>query len=165
MRYIVALLALISLLGLAAGQTIFTGEGYSTSQLAFFNEPNSQSFEPDVQKYWNTYVAGNSNATAGKSLTTNMDIWLNNFPDRFDRRITVASSTFNSSVPGISGMTATELNSASLKRTVAFRFEPSLGWKYTPADTTFSFTKATGVPADDAKGQIISQGITALFTS
>jgi hypothetical protein len=165
MRCIVALLALISLLGLAAGQTIFTGEGYSTSQLAFFNEPNQQTFDPDVQTYWNTYIAGNSNLTASKSLTTDMDIWLNNFPDKFDKAIQVKSSTFSASVPSVSGMTATELNSASLKRGVAFSFEPSLGWKYTPSDTTFSFAKATGTPGEDAKGQIISQGITALFTS
>jgi len=44
--------------GLSAAQTMFTGEGYSTSQLAFFNSPLSSAFEPSVEKYWGTYIAG-----------------------------------------------------------------------------------------------------------
>jgi len=163
MRYIVALLALFSLLGIAAGQTIFTGEGYSTSQLSFFNGPNQQSFQPNVLKYWETYVEGDANMTAARGFTTNMDIWLNTFPDKFDKPIQIKSSTFNTNAPGMTGMTPTEMNSMNLKKVVTFNFEPSMGWKYTPADTTFSFTKATGTPAKDAKGQIISQGIISLF--
>jgi len=52
MKTITALVTLICLLGLSSAQTMFTGEGYSASQLAFYNSPSESTFEPDVQQYW-----------------------------------------------------------------------------------------------------------------
>jgi hypothetical protein len=98
-----------------------------------------------------------------KGLTTNMDIWLNTFPYSFEKPIQIKSSSFIADAPSVSGISQTEMNSMTLKKVVTFNFNPDMGWKYTPSDTTFSFAKATGAPAKDSKGQIISQGIITLF--
>ena len=83
MKTIVALIALTCLLGVAGAQTMFMGEGYSASQLAFFNAPSSSTFEPNVQKYWGSYIANQQNMSRS-SATSNMDIWMNTFPLIFD---------------------------------------------------------------------------------
>ncbi len=79
MKTIVALIALICLLGVAGAQTMFMGEGYSASQMAFFNAPSSSTFEPDVQTYWGSYITNQQNLTHS-SATSDMDIWMNTFP-------------------------------------------------------------------------------------
>ena len=50
----IALLSLICLVGGASAQAMFTGEGYGSSQLAYFNGPNTTPFEPFVEKYWDS---------------------------------------------------------------------------------------------------------------
>ena len=46
MKTIAALVTLICILGLSSAQTIFTGEGYSASQLAFYNSPGESTLSP-----------------------------------------------------------------------------------------------------------------------
>ena len=93
MKTIVVLIALTCLLGLAGAQTIGMGEGYSSTQLAFFNAPSSSTFEPNVQTYWGNYIANQQNLSI-KSATSNMDIWMNTFPLRFDTPLQFKATSF-----------------------------------------------------------------------
>ncbi len=164
MRWIAALIALICLAGGASAQMIFTGEGYSTSQLQFFNGPTTVSFEPNVEKYWDSYISNTGNFTpAMGNETSDMDIWFNSFPLSFDKQIQLKSSSFTANVPVKSNLSITEVQSSTLKRDISFNFNQDLSWKYIPADTTLSVAKANGAPPKDSQGQIISQGIMTLF--
>lgn len=151
-------------MGGAAAQTIFTGEGYSSSQLSFFNGPNSATFQPLVENYWNSYVQSEGGINpAIRNQSTTMSIWFNSFPLSFDKQIQLQSSSFTTNVPVNSNISSTEMQSAYLKRDISFKFNPDLSWKYTPADTSFTLSKGNGVPPKDSQGQIISQGIVSLF--
>ena len=103
MKTIVVLIALTCLLGLAGAQTIGMGEGYSSTQLAFFNAPSSSTFEPNVQAYWGNYIANQQNLSI-KSATSNMDIWMNTFPLKFDTPLQFKATSFaaNAAAPTLS---------------------------------------------------------------
>ena len=161
MRTILALVMLSCLLGGAMAQTMFTGEGYSASQLAFYNAPSSSTFEPSVQKYWGAYIAGAQNQTA-KGTMTSMDIWLNTFPLNFNTGVQVKSSSFstNAAAPSLS---AAELNTQSLTRNVNSKFSVYQMSAYLPQQGSVSAVNSTGTPGKDSKGQIITQGIVSLF--
>jgi hypothetical protein len=74
----IALLSLICLVGGASAQAMFTGEGYGSSQLAYFNGPNTTPFEPFVEKYWDSYIHNAPNLTGPTyNPATSMNIWFN----------------------------------------------------------------------------------------
>jgi len=54
MKNITALVTLFCLMGLAGAQGSGLGDGYSSTQRAFFNEPITSTFEPYVNNYWST---------------------------------------------------------------------------------------------------------------
>jgi hypothetical protein len=164
MKWIVALVILISLLGGASAQTIFTGEGYSTTQLAFLSSPNSASFEPNVQKYWDSYITGEGNVTPVTSNpAATMSIWMNSFPLSFNNPLQLKSSSFKASVPTASGIGQDEMTSMLLRRDINFKFDVDQSWRYNSAGSSFTTAQSSGAPSKDAGGQIISQGIIAFF--
>ena len=167
MRWIIALIALICLIGGASAQIIFTGEGYSTSQLQFFNGQNTENFQPFVENYWNSYIQNQNGGTQNTAITTQsnvMDIWLNSFPLGFDKQVQIKNSSFMSNAPVATNVSNTELQSAALKRDINYNFDQSQSWKYTSVATTASSAgSSNGIPAKDSQGQIISQGIMSLF--
>jgi hypothetical protein len=140
---------------------MFTGEGYSASQLAFYNAPSSSTFEPSVQKYWGSYIAGAQNQTA-KGQMTSMDIWMNTFPLNFNSAVQVKASSFTTKAVA-SSLSAAELNTRSLTRDVSSKFNIYQLSAYTPAQGSVSAFNSTGIPGKESKGQIITQGIVSLF--
>ncbi|VVB68718.1 Uncharacterised protein [uncultured archaeon] len=162
MKTTLALAALICLMGPALAQTMFTGEGYSSSQLNFFNAPTSSTFEPNVEKYWESYIAGGQNLTASSTMS-NMAIWMNIFPLQFSTPLNVFSSTFaaNVTTPALS---ASEKNSQSLTRDVKSRFGLNEIQAYTADKGSLATSSGSEIPGKDAKGQTISQGIISLFS-
>ncbi len=165
MKTLLALVTLTCLLGLSAAQTMFTGEGYSTSQLAFFNSPSASTFEPNVEKYWGTYIAGGQNATASRGPGANMAIWMNNFPLNFNTPLQLKGTSFLTNSSGLSGISEIDRNSMVLKRDINNGFSYSQNWNNQAAGSSVSATKSTAVPGKDASGQVISQGITTLFST
>ncbi|MDM7911795.1 MAG: hypothetical protein QUS09_01730 [Methanotrichaceae archaeon] len=164
MKWLVALVILISLLGGASAQKIFTGEGYSTTQLSFLSAPNSESFEPNVEKYWGTYISGAGNVTpAASNPAATMNVWMNTFPLKFENPVMIKSSTFATSVPTTTGVSASEMNSMLLRRDINYKFNVDQSWKYNIADSSFALAEGNGAPSRDAGGQILSQSIMALF--
>ncbi|HSD57551.1 MAG TPA: hypothetical protein VLB04_05165 [Methanotrichaceae archaeon] len=164
MKWIVALVILISLLGGASAQKIFTGEGYSTTQLSFLSAPNSESFEPNVEKYWGTYISGAGNVTpVASNPAATMNVWMNTFPLKFENPLQIKSSTFTASVPTATGISKGEMNSMLLRRDINYRFNVDQSWKYNSADSSFALAEGSGAPSKSAEGQIISQGIITLF--
>jgi hypothetical protein len=163
MRTIVALAALTCLLGLSAAQTMFTGEGYSTSQLAFYNSPISSAFEPNVQKYWGTYIAGAGNTNATSGLMSDMNIWMNTFPLRFNSPLRVGSSSFSANVANNSGLSMNQMNSMLLKRDINTQFSYYQNWNKKPFQSSLNVSDSTGAPAKDSSGLILSQAITSLL--
>jgi hypothetical protein len=163
MKAIVVLLALTCLSGLAGAQIIGMGEGYSNTQLAFFNAPTSSTFEPNVQTYWGNYIASQEN-TSIKSASSNMDIWMNTFPLKFDTPKLFKASSFaaNAAAPTL---TATERNSQFLTRNVNSKFGIYQVWSYPVESGSLVISNSTGVPSKDAKGQALSQNILVLFNS
>lgn len=161
MKTIIALAALFCLLGMASAQLMFTGEGYGTSQLSFYNAPDASTFEPNVQNYWQDYIAG-ENATA-KSTVSNMAIWMNTFPLGFNTPVSVSSSSFSAKAVAASNLSVPELNSRSLTRDVGTRFSIYETRAYTPIKSTFSVTRSNSVPSSSASGQIMSQNIVTMF--
>jgi hypothetical protein len=166
MKWTIAFVALIGLIGATAAQAIFTGEGYSTSQLAFLNEPNTPTFEPSVEKYWNTYINQAQNASPiMKSPANTMNIWMNNFPLQFSTPVQIKGTSFSANASKISGISPAELNSMLLKRDINMDFYVSKNWQYTPTGTVLSSAaQGNNIPPKDAKGQIISQSIMGSFT-
>ncbi len=160
MKTITALVTLICLLGLSSAQTMFTGEGYSSSQLAFYNSPSASTFEPDVQQYWGSYITGN--ATPKSGLMSDIDIWMNTFPLKFNAPLQVKSTSFTANTSGLS-LSESEMNSMLLKRDVNTQFSYYQNWKYNPPKSSLSFSESASVPSKDAGGQILSQGIISLF--
>jgi hypothetical protein len=160
MKTIVALLALTCLLGLASAQMMFTGEGYSASQLSFLNSPNVPTFEPNVEKYWGSYIT-DQNATSA-SAWSNMNIWMNTFPLNFESPVKIASSSL--AVRSVSNLSASERNSQFLTREVNNQFLVNQLWVYPLMDGSLSVLKSSGTPGEDDKGQILSQNIITLFS-
>lgn len=163
MKAIVVLLALTCFLGVAGAQIIGMGEGYSNTQLAFFNSPTTSTFEPNVQSYWGNYIASQENNSI-KSTSSNMDIWMNTFPLRFDTPQLFKASSFaaNAAAPTL---TATERNSQFLTRNVNSNFGIYQVWSYPVESGSLVISNGTGVPNKDAKGQLLSQNILVLFSS
>jgi len=163
MKTIVVLIALTCLLGLAGAQTIGMGEGYSSTQLAFFNAPSSSTFEPNVQTYWGNYIANQQNLST-RSATSNMDIWMITFPLRFDTPLQFKATSFaaNAAAPTL---TATERNSQFLTRNVNSQFGVNQIWSYPQTSGSLIVSNSTGTPSKDAKGQMMSQNIMVLFNN
>jgi hypothetical protein len=163
MKILVVLLALTCLLGLAGAQIIGMGEGYSNTQLAFFNAPISSTFEPNVQSYWGNYIADQRNSSF-KSMSSNMDIWMNTFPLRFDTPLQFKATSFaaNAAAPTL---TAIERNSLFLTRNVNSQFGVNQIWSYPVESRSLIVSNGTGTPSKDAKGQLMSQNILVLFNN
>jgi hypothetical protein len=162
MKTIVALLALTCLLGVASAQTMFTGEGYSASQLAFFNAPSASPFEPNVEKYWGSYITGQQNMTA-KSARSSMNIWMNIFPLNFNNYIPVSSSSFATDTAS-SALSPSEKNSQFLTRDVNSQFRVNQLWVYPLTNGSLTTSKSSGTPGKDDKGQILTQNIITFFS-
>jgi len=163
MKTIVVLIALTCLLSLAGAQTIGMGEGYSSTQLAFFNAPSSSTFEPNVQTYWGNYIANQQNLSI-KSSSSNMDIWMNIFPLKFDTPLQFKATSFaaNAAAPTL---TATERNSQFLTRNVNSEFGINQIWSYPQTSGSLIVSNSTGTPSEDAQGQMMSQNIMVLFNT
>jgi hypothetical protein len=166
------LLLLICLVGGASAQAIFTGEGYSSAQLAFFNGPSTAPFEPFVEKYWNSYIHNAPNLTEPKyNPATSMNVWFNNFPLNFNEPIQLKNSTLTTGVTSTSNYSPVEWNSMMLNRNTLNNFNINQGWNYTPIYTpslqksSFSLTTKPSSSKTDSgqSGKILSQSITTLF--
>ena len=167
----IAFLPLICLIGTVAAQDIFTGEGYGSGQLAFYNGPSTSPFEPFVEKYWDSYVhnTGNATAVSESGPQTDMAIWYNTFPLGFNTLVQLPKTSFTTGTTTTGGLTATELDSMNLKRDTTFNFNTGdQSWKYTPVytpsvqKTSFSLM-GENKTGETSSGQIISQSIMALF--
>jgi len=123
---------------------MFTGEGYSSSQLAFFNAPSSSTFEPDVEKYWESYIASGQNPTVSSTMS-NMAIWMNIFPLQFSTPIDVFGSTFAANVTA-PNLSASEKNSQSLTRDVTSRFGLNEMQAYTAGKGSLSTSSGSEIP-------------------
>lgn len=158
---ILAFTALACLLGFAAAQTIGLGEGYSSTQLSFFNSPGSSTFEPNVQKYWGNYIAEERNLSI-KTPASSMGIWINDFPLKFDTPLQLSASSFKESADPLS-ISAKERNTQFLTRNVNSEFSINQIQSYAPSG---SLTVASGnnTPDKDAKGKMMSQDIMKLFS-
>ena len=167
MRWTLAVVALICLIGGASSQSqpSFLGEGYTATQLSFFNGQNTVDFQPVVEQYWNSYIQNEKDLSPYiNNQSTDMGIWLNSFPLGFDKQVQLKSSSFVANSPVAANLSSTDLQSASLKRDVGFNFNQDLAWKYTNnALSTLSSSNGNSVPAQGSQGQIISQGIISLF--
>ena len=163
MKTMVLLLALTCLLGSSSAQIIGMGEGYSSTQLAFFNSPSSSTFEPNVEAYWGDYIANQQNLSI-KSATSNMDIWMNAFPLRFDSPLQLKATSFtaNAAAPTLSSK---ERNSQFLTRNVNSQFDLNQAWSYNQPSGSVSASNSTGTPSKDAKGKMLSQNIMVIFNS
>lgn len=159
MKTIVALIALTCLLGVAGAQTMFMGEGYSSSQMAFFNAPSSSTFEPDVQQYWGSYIANTQNMTRS-SATSNMAIWMNTFPLVFDTPLTLGNTSFAGNVSA-QALSAADRNSQDLTRSVNSDFAVNQVMSIPATSGSLTTTSGTGMPAKDATGKMLSQNIIA----
>jgi hypothetical protein len=162
MKTISVLIALTCLLGLAGAQTIGMGEGYSSTQLAFFNAPGSSTFEPNVQSYWGNYIANQENLSI-KGATSNMDIWMMTFPMRFDTPMQFTKTSFNANAAA-PVLSAKERNSLSLTKNVNGKFDVNQIWSYPLTSGSLTVSNSTGTPGKDAKGKTLSQNIITLFT-
>lgn len=161
MKTIFALLALTCLLGAAQAQIIGMGEGYSNTQLAFFNAPSSSTFEPDVQEYWGNYIESEENLSIG-TASASMGIWMNTFPLKFDTPVQLRTTSFtgNANAPIL---TATQRNSQFLTRGVNSKFGVNQIWTYPVESGSLKISNSTGTPGDDAAGKLLSQNIITLF--
>jgi hypothetical protein len=162
MKTIAVLLALTCLLGLAAAQTIGMGEGYSNTQLAFFNAPTTSTFEPNVQQYWGNYIAKEQNLSIN-SASASMGIWMNTFPLKFDTPLQLTTTSFsgNANAPIL---TAKERNSQFLTRNVNSNFGINQVWSYPVNSGSLTTSNSTGTPSDDAAGKLLAQNIQTLFS-
>jgi len=139
------------------------GEGYSNTQLAFFNAPSTSTFEPNVQAYWGNYIADQQNNSI-KSASSNMDIWMNTFPLKFDTPLQFKATSFgvNAAAPTL---TAKERHTKFLTRNVNSQFGINQIWSYPVASGSLIVSNGTGTPSKDAKGQMLSQNILTLFSN
>ena len=156
---------MISFLSAAAAQTIFTGEGYGTSQLAFLNGPNVPNFDTNVAKYWNSYITNAQNISPlMSSPVTTMNIWMNDFPLGFGTPVSVKSTSFSANATG-TAVNPQERQSFFLRSGVISNFNIEQGWRYSPENAPLSMMSQGNKtpPSKGAKGQILSQSITGLF--
>ncbi len=161
MKTIVALIALICLFGVAGAQTIGMGEGYSSSQMAFFNAPSASTFEPDVQTYWGSYITSQQNLSRS-STTSDMAIWMNTFPLVFSTPLQLKTSSFEGNVsapaPGL-----VDQNSQALTRDVNNGFAVNEVMSIPATSGSLTTSSSTGTPAKDATGKMLSQNIITFF--
>jgi hypothetical protein len=152
---------------------MFTGEGYGSSQLAFFNGPSTTPFDPFVEKYWESYIHNAPNLTGPTyNPATSMNIWFNTFPLNFDEPIYLKNSTLTTGVLAANKYSPDEWDSMLLKRNTLENFNTDQSWKYTQIYTpsaqksSFSLTQnpTTGATDSSSSGQVISQGIKTLFS-
>jgi hypothetical protein len=161
MKTILVLIALTCLFGLAGAQTIGMGEGYSSTQLAFFNAPGSSTFEPNVQAYWGNYIANQQNMSL-KGATSNMDLWMNIFPLRFETPLQLKATSFNANATA-PVLSAKERNSLYLTKNVNSQFEVNQIWSYPLTSGSLMVSNSTGMPGKDASGKLLAQNIMTLL--
>lgn len=160
MKNITALIALICMIGVAGAQGNSLGEGYSSSQKAFFNEPVTSTFDPYVQSYWNNYIA-NKQSQSNLSMTTDMDLWIDSFPFRFSTPLNLGSTTFKANV-STQALSEKDKNSQALK-TEVYR-ELGLNDLSSYGEDSGSLNISSGgTPTVDATGYLISQNIMSFF--
>jgi len=162
MKAIVVLIALTCLFGLVGAQTISgPGEGYSSSQLACYNEITASTFASNVDSYWGEYVAKQGNEGL-KSTSSDTDIWMNTFPLKFSNTLKLNTTSFNANASA-PVLNSTQKNSQSLTRAIYFDFD--INRDDFPVQTSGSVTayNGTGSPSEDAPGKIMSQNIMVLF--
>lgn len=162
MKNITALIALISLMGLAGAQGGDLGDGYSSTQRAFFNEPITSTFDPYVQTYWNKYVDSNQNQT-NLSLTKDIDLWMNNFPMKFSTPVQLGSTSFKSDV-STQSLSEKDKNSQALK-TEVYRELGLNDLSSYDGDTGLLNTTSGSLPSVDSNGNLISQRVMSFFNN
>jgi len=161
MKIAAVLIALTCLLGLAGAQTVGLGEGYSSTQLSFLHSPSVSTFEPDVQEYWDNYVA-NQNSQGPKSTSSNMDIWMNTFPLKFDSSLGATSFLANASALNL---TERERNSLFLTRSINNDFDINRDLHALQTGGSLTASGSTSIPSKDAPGKIMAQNIMVLFNT
>jgi hypothetical protein len=160
---VLALTALFCSLGLAGAQIIGLGEGYSSTQLAFFHSPSSSTFEPDVQSYWGNYITNEKNVTTNSAIAS-MNIWMNTFPLQFDAPLQFTTTSFKGNVQA-SPLTAIQKNSQDLTRNVNGQFSIYQIWSYPQTTGSLTVSNSTGVPSEGAAGKLLTQNIQTLFST
>ncbi|HNX10359.1 MAG TPA: hypothetical protein PKL29_09600 [Methanothrix sp.] len=160
---VLALTALFCSLGLAGAQIIGLGEGYSSTQLAFFHSPSSSTFEPDVQSYWGNYITNGNNVTVNRA-TASMNIWMNTFPLQFDGPLQFSTTSFAGNAQP-STLTATQKNSQDLTRNVNNQFGIYQIWSYPQTTGSLTISNSTGVPAEGSAGKLLTQNIQTIFST
>lgn len=160
MKNITALIALICMIGLAGAQIGTLGDGYSSTQRAFFNEPTTSTFEPIVQTYWSNYIVGNQNQT-NQSMKTEMDMWVNHFPLQFSNPLQIGSTSFKSNTP-ILALSEKDKNSLALK-TEVYRELGLYDTSKFSVDKGSLNNSSVSAPAADATGNLISQSVMSFF--
>lgn len=154
MKTIAALIALTCLLGVAGASM---GEGYSSSQLAFFNAPSSSTFEPNVQQYWESYITNQQNVNR-TSATTDMDLFMNTFRLLFDTPLQLGTTSFASNVSA-PALSVAEKNSQDLTGSVNKDFSAYQAFSSPAKSGSLTTSSGTGTPARDATAKMLSQNI------
>lgn len=162
MKTIVLLAALTCLIGFAGAQTMSgLGQGYSSSQQAFYNAPTTSTFEPNVQSYWGNYIASQKNLSVIGG-TPEMQIWMNNFPLGFDSPLQLKATSFNGSAAA-SALSVTERNTQFLTRDIKRNFDFDSASSYSLNTGSLKAYESTGTPGEDVKGKMLSSSIISLF--
>jgi len=161
MRNITALIALICLMGLAGAQGSFLGEGYSSSQTAFFNKPSTSTFDPFVQTYWSKYVAGQQNHS-GSNQTSEMVLWVNHFPMKFSTPLDLRSTSFKSNV-STPGLSEKDKTSQALKTEVYRELGLNEVSSYGANAGVLDTSSGAGTPAVDATEKVVAQSVISFF--
>jgi hypothetical protein len=169
----ILLLSMMCIVGAASAQAIFTGEGYGSSQLAFFNGPTTTPFEPFVEKYWDSYIHNSPNLTGPMyNPATSMNIWFNNFPLDFNQPIQMKTSSFSTANASIGNLSPAEQDSMMLKRSTIGNFNIEQNWKYAQLSTpgaekstiSLSNKQSSTATESSSSGEVISQGIRSGFS-
>ena len=164
MKTIVLLAALTCLIGFAGAQTMSgLGQGYSSSQQAFYNAPSTSTFEPNVQSYWGNYIASQKNLSIASS-TPKMQIWMNNFPLSFDSPLQLKATSFNGSAAAPT-IGATERNTQDLTRNIKSKFEIGSEASYSLNAGSLKAYESSGTPSKEIKGKMLSASITNLLNA
>jgi hypothetical protein len=112
-----------------------------------------------VNNYWSNYVVGNK-SQSGHVMTSEMDMWVNNFPLMFSIPMQLDSTSFKSNVSTL-GLSEKEKNSQTLKTAVYRELGLSDLSKLTAAAGSLNATSAT--PAVDATGNLLSLSVMSFF--
>jgi hypothetical protein len=162
MKTIVLLAALTCLIGFAGAQTMSgLGQGYSSSQQAFYNAPTTSTFEPNVQSYWGNYIASQKNLSVIGG-TPEMQIWMNHFPLSFDSPLQLKATSFNGSAAA-SALSITERNTQFLTRDIMRNFDFDSASSSSLNAGSLKAYESTGTPGEDMKGKMLSSSIVSLF--